>query len=86
MYNSMCCIFTQFYMNLFTIKLPILIAKSLTQVLTFSIDQYGLRQMGLVLRKTVFGFPTRSDTNQAAQQKKMDRDLKFWVKDTERMY
>ena len=29
--------------------------------------------------KTCPGFPTRSDTNQAAQSQKMARGLKFWI-------
>ena len=33
-------------------------------------------KMSLVVRKPVFGFPTRSDTNQAVQSQKMARGLK----------
>ena len=29
------------------------------------------------------GFPTRSDTNQAVQQQKMARGLKFWIEEVE---
>ena len=36
--------------------------------------------MSLVVRKPVFGFPTRSDTNQALQPQKMARGLKFRIK------
>ena len=35
--------------------------------------------MSLVLRKSVFGFPTRSDTNRAVQPHNMARDLKFRI-------
>ena len=33
----------------------------------------------LVVRKPVFGFQTRSDTNRAVQPQKMARDLKFRI-------
>ena len=42
--------------------------------------------MSLVLRKPVFGFPTRSDTNQAVQPQKMARGLKFQISEVERLY
>ena len=29
--------------------------------------------------KIVFGFPTRTDTNQTVQPQKMTRGLKFWI-------
>ena len=35
--------------------------------------------MSLVVRKPVFGVPTRSDTNQAVQLQKMARGLKFRI-------
>ena len=35
--------------------------------------------MSLVVRKPVFGFPTRSHTNQAVQPQKMARGLKFRI-------
>ena len=35
--------------------------------------------LSLVVRKPVFRFPTRSDTNQAVQSQKMARGLKFWI-------
>ena len=38
------------------------------------------------MRKPVFGFPTRSDTNQAVQLQKMARSLKFWIKKEEGLY
>ena len=36
-------------------------------------------EMSLVLRIPVFGFPIRSDTNQAVQPPKMARGLKFRI-------
>ena len=36
-------------------------------------------KMSLVVRKPVFGFPTRSDTNRSVQPQKMARGLKFRV-------
>ena len=38
------------------------------------------------MRKPVFGFPTRSDTNQAVQPQKLARDLKFRIKEVEGLY
>ena len=35
--------------------------------------------LSLVMRKSVFGFPTRSDTNRAVQPRKMARGLKFRI-------
>ena len=42
--------------------------------------------MSLVVRKPVFRFPTRSDTNRAVQQHKMARGLIFWIKVVEGLY
>ena len=42
--------------------------------------------MNLVVRKRVFGFPIRSDTNQAVQPQKMAGSLKFWIKEVEGLY
>ena len=42
--------------------------------------------MSLVVRKPDFGFPTRSDTNQAVQPQKMVRSLKFRIKKVEGLY
>ena len=42
--------------------------------------------MSLVLRKPVFGVPTRSDSNRAVQPQKMARGLKFWIKIVEGLY
>ena len=38
------------------------------------------------MRKPVFGFPTRSDTNQAVQPQKMARVLRFRIKIQEGLY
>ena len=38
------------------------------------------------MRKPVFGFPTRSDTNRAVQPQKMDRGLKFRIMVVEGLY
>ena len=38
------------------------------------------------VRKPVFGFPTRSDTNRAAQLLNEARDLKFWIYKVEGLY
>ena len=38
------------------------------------------------MRKSTFWFPTRSNTNQAVQLKKMARGLKFWIKKIEGLY
>ena len=35
--------------------------------------------LSLVVRKPVFGFPTRSDTNRAVQLQKMARGLQFRI-------
>ena len=32
------------------------------------------------------GFPTRSNTNQSVQEKKMARGLEFWIKEVEELY
>ena len=42
--------------------------------------------MSLVVRKPVFGFLTRSGTNQAVQAQKMARGLKFRIKGVEGLY
>ena len=42
--------------------------------------------MSLVLRKPVFGVPTRSDTNRAVQSQKMPRGLKFRIYEVEGLY
>ena len=42
--------------------------------------------MSRVMRKPVFGFPTRSDTNQVVQPHKMDRGLKFRICKEEGLY
>ena len=39
-----------------------------------------------VVRKPVFGFPTRSDTNRSVQSQKMVRALKFWILKEEGLY
>ena len=39
----------------------------------------GLKELSLVVRKQVFGIPTRSDTNQAVQLLEMARGLKFCI-------
>ena len=39
--------------------------------------------MSLVVRKPVFGFPTRSDTNRAVKSQKMTRSLTFLIKEVE---
>ena len=39
--------------------------------------------MSLVVRKPVFGCPTRSDTKPAVQSVKMVRGLKFWIQKVE---
>ena len=38
------------------------------------------------MRKPVFGFPTRSATNQAVQPQKMSRSLKFQIKEVDGLY
>ena len=38
------------------------------------------------MRKPVFGFPTRSDTNQTVQPQKITKDLKFRIKEVEGLY
>ena len=38
------------------------------------------------MRKQVFGFPTRSDTNWAVQLQKMARGLKFRISEAEGLY
>ena len=38
------------------------------------------------MRKRVFGFPTRSDTNQDIQPQKMASVLKFLIKEVEGLY
>ena len=43
-------------------------------------------EMSRVVRKSMFWFPTRSDTNQAVQLQKMTRGLKFWIKKVEGLY
>ena len=45
-----------------------------------------LLNMSLVVRKPVFGFPTRSHTNQAVHLQKMVRGLKFRIKEVEGLY
>ena len=42
--------------------------------------------MSLVVRKTVFGVPTRSHTNRAVQPQKMVGDLKFRVYEVEGLH
>ena len=42
--------------------------------------------LSLIMRIPVFGFPTRSDTNQAVQSQKMARGLKFRIKVGEGLY
>ena len=42
--------------------------------------------MSLVVRKPVFGFPTRSDINRAVQPQKMARGLKFRIWEVEGLY
>ena len=32
------------------------------------------------------GFPTNSDTNRTEQPQKMDRGLKFWIKEVEELH
>ena len=44
------------------------------------------RNMSHDVRKLVFGFPTRSDTNRAVQPQKVARGLKFWVQEEEGLY
>ena len=39
--------------------------------------------LSLVVRKPVFGFQTRSNTNRAVQSQKMARGLKFGIKEVE---
>ena len=43
-------------------------------------------KMSLVLRKSVFGFPTRSHTNRAVKSQKMARGLKFRMQIEEGLY
>ena len=38
------------------------------------------------MRKPIFGFPTKSDTDWAVQQQKMARDLKFRIKEVGELY
>ena len=38
------------------------------------------------MRKPVFGFPTRSDTNRAVQLQKMARGLKFRIQEVKGLY
>ena len=38
------------------------------------------------MRKPVFGFPTRSDTNRAVQSLNMSRGLKVWILIVEGLY
>ena len=42
--------------------------------------------LSLVVRKPVFGIPTRSDTNRAVQPQKMVRGLKFRIYEAEGLY
>ena len=42
--------------------------------------------MSLVVRNTVFGVPTRSDTNRAVQLLNMARGLKFRIQKEEGLY
>ena len=42
--------------------------------------------MSLVVRKPVFGFPTRSDTNRAVQPHKIGRGLKFRIQAEKVLY
>ena len=39
----------------------------------------SIEHMSLVVRKLVFGFPTRSDTNRAVRPQKIARGLKFRI-------
>ena len=42
--------------------------------------------MSLVVRKPVFGFPTRSNTNRAVLSQKKARGLKFRIQEVEGLY
>ena len=42
--------------------------------------------MSVAVRKSVFGFPTRSNTNRAVQPQKMARGLKFRIYEVEGLY
>ena len=44
------------------------------------------RHTSLVVRKGVFGVPTRSNTNRAVQSQKMARGLKFCIYEEEGLY
>ena len=46
----------------------------------------SISEMSLVVRKPVFGFPTRSDTNKAVQPQKIARGLKFRILKVEGLY
>ena len=43
-------------------------------------------QLNWIIRKPVFGFPTRSHTNWTVQSQKMARGLKFPIKEEEGLY
>ena len=60
-------------------KTASLLANSCKAVSRTSVECHNIYNMSLVLRKPVFGFPTRSDTNRAVQPQKMARGLKFWI-------
>ena len=54
------------------------------KITEYKITKDGL-YTSLVVRKPVFGFPTRSDTNRTVQQQ-MARDLKFRIKEKGESY
>ena len=45
-----------------------------------------MSNLSLLVRKPVFGCPTRSDTNRAVQSQKMARGLKLCIKEEEELY
>ena len=47
---------------------------------------WSLVHLSCVMRKPVFGFPTRSETNMAVQPQKMARGLKFQIWEEKGLY
>ena len=43
-------------------------------------------EMSHLVGKPTMWFPSRSDTNQAAQPQKQARSLKFWIQEEEEVY
>ena len=62
------------------------VTSTFSETKSIAVSTKDAGEMSRIMRKPMFWFPTRSDTNRAVQLQKMARGLKFGIKKVEELY